>query len=271
MDLKKENIEPQYTIVELTFKEAREFHWHPRTEICYITKGKCDFYVNGEEIRGRAGDILVFQSGDIHRFCAVDEECSTYICTFNPTFLYNRQVKIPAIKKIIRKEELIQYNILHEVISIFSEIFKENNKKENYYEIIVQSQIIKLCTLLVRYFEDGKECEARDIKTFEEFQKILDFISENYADDISLSDVANVVNYSVSNVSLMFHKFVDMNFKKYLNNIRINKSIELMKDQSMNITEVAMRCGFNNVRTFNNVFKSTTDMTPTEMKNKFYQ
>ena len=27
MDLKKENIEPQYTIVELTFKEAREFHW----------------------------------------------------------------------------------------------------------------------------------------------------------------------------------------------------------------------------------------------------
>ena len=163
---------------------------------------------------------------------------------------------------------MLEKGISDEIYFLFKEILKEKERGDKHFEIIAQTQIVKLYSLLARHFEDENGFGANDVSKFEAFQKILDYISENYASDISLNDLAGIVNYSISNVSAMFSRFIDTNFKKYLNGIRVNKAVEILKKDNLNITDIAMRCGFNNVRTFNSVFKSVTGMTPSEMKNK---
>ncbi len=265
MIIKKEKATAKFVVREGLLKEKSNFHWHPRTEICLIKKGKCDFYVNGVLYNGDEGDLFVFKSGDIHCFMPEDESVFD-LTLFEQTIINNQQIKCPFVKTHITKQELQKYNLLEIITDIFQKMLKENETKDSFYDVIMQSYIIQMYALLSRYFENKTFDNTKDVRRFEDFQKILDYISENYANDISLSDISNELNYSVSNVSLMFPKYVDMNFKKYLDNIRVNRSIELIQNENMSITEVAMSCGFNNIRTFNNVFKSVTGMTPNEVK-----
>ncbi len=268
MDIVKENISDKWTIRIKHIKDAnREFlHWHPRAELCYIIEGKCEFYVNGEKFFGEEGDVLTLKSADVHRFIPGEGGCSVYISTFDPILMYKLQSDPPTLSTFISAEDMRKCGIHKKVLSFFEEMFEENNNKNEYYETIVQTKIIELYHTLARFFENKAQGAKNDMKSFEAFQKILDFISENFANDISLSDAARVINYSPSQVSAMFPKFVDANFKKYLDTVRINKAVELLKNNDLSITDIAMSSGYNNIRTFNNVFKSITGVTPTEVK-----
>ena len=267
MEIKRENIIPNWTIIEKAITKNEIFHWHSRDELCYIKKGTARFYINGSQIYGKKGDIIFFKSGDIHYYALENEECVTYISTFNPTIIYKYFEKFPALKQHITAEELENYGISSYILFLFEEMLKEKKNRNKYYEIISQNKLIEIFTLLARHFEIEDSDYISNAKKFQDFQKALEFISNHYSEDISLSDLAEVLNYSESNVSVMFSKFTGTNFKKYLDNIRISKAIELIVSDDLSITEVSRRCGFNNIRTFNNVFKSVMGMAPSEIKN----
>ena len=268
MEISKENVKNKWTMNKTEYRGVSRFHWHPRTEVCCIAEGRSDFYVNGKLYNAKKGDVLIFNSGDIHKFILDEQGAVIYVCLFEPSLIYKNLESIPFIKTHITGEEMKQKGIFDEILSLFEDILQERIKGGKYFDVIAQTQIFKLYSLLARHFDDESKTEKNDINKFEAFQKILDYISENYASDISLSDLAGVINYSVSNVSAMFSRFIDTNFKKYLDNVRVNKAIELLGNDSLTVIDIAMKCGFNNVRTFNSVFKSVTGMTPSEMKNK---
>lgn len=49
---------------------------------------------------------------------------------------------------------------------------------------------------------------------------------------------------------------------EYINEVRLKKSIELLKDGNMNITEIAINCGFNDVNYFSRLFKKRYGVSP---------
>ena len=241
-------------------------HWHSRSEICYIISGSCHFYINGRSIYGKSGDIIVFKSGDIHSYSQHSDDYTCYISLFDPILIYNNHIKLPYIKTHITKEDLEKHNITSTINKLFNDFLDEYINMDKYYEATTQSHLIQIYATLSRYFEDNNNNSPNGSKSFETFQKILDYISENYAHDISLDDLSAILNYSTSTISHMFPTFIGMSFKKYLNKVRINNAFDLLKDTSINITDIATQCGYNNVRAFNNAFKTETGVTPTEIR-----
>lgn len=269
MDIVKEYISDKFNIIRLDIQNVEHFlHWHSRHEMCYIIDGECKVYVNGVEYIARKGDILVLKSGDIHRYVSSGGDCTTYITTFDPTLVYMYDLKGFCVKSYINRDELVEKGIYDDINYAFNKMYNEIREKEKNHEVIVKTLITNIFCLLGRYFEDEKLREFKDINKFEKFQRALDYLNENYANNVTLEDISKVLNYSVSNIPLMFDKFIGMNFKKYLDTIRIQKSIQMLNNSDESITVIAMQCGFNNIRTFNNVFKSVTGMTPTEMRGK---
>ena len=56
-----------------------------------------------------------------------------------------------------------------------------------------------------------------------------------------------------------------MTFSQYLNHIRINKAIDLIKQGDLTMTEISSECGFDTIRNFNRVFKQITGSTPKQI------
>ena len=99
--------------------------------------------------------------------------------------------------------------------------------------------------------------------------KMITYIEENYARDISLNDIAEHFNRSASYLSTMFKYYTGKNFKEYLNLYRIKVSKELMQTESnLKIGEIAKRVGCNGSVTFIRMFRKYEGMSPGQYYSK---
>ena len=119
--------------------------------------------------------------------------------------------------------------------------------------------LVKNSLLLVREI-NSYNCKNINII----LQRAITFINCNYMKPITLSDVAEHTYVSVYYLSRMFKKELDKNFVDYLNEIRIEKSKELLIDGRYKNYEVAEMVGINDAHYFSKLFKKYTGMTPTE-------
>lgn len=91
---------------------------------------------------------------------------------------------------------------------------------------------------------------------------ILDFITSNYAENITLSDAAKYAYVNPSHLSRVFNKKMNCNFRSYLNGIRIEKAKELLTYSDLSIAEIVNQVGFSDQSYFNKIFKEHEGVTP---------
>lgn len=94
----------------------------------------------------------------------------------------------------------------------------------------------------------------------------IDFIGEHYAESIGLQDIAAHVHLSENYFSTLFREETGMNFLQYLNICRINMSLPLLRDTSLNISEIAQETGFPSPGYFTKIFRRFIGMTPSEYR-----
>ena len=132
---------------------------------------------------------------------------------------------------------------------------------------IPQLYIIISCLNLVC---DACIHNANEIKTQEinmnVFNQIYEYISENYNKAPSLKELADALGYEYHYVSLLFHKYFNMNFKAFINLYRVQLACDFLLTTSKDILSISIDCGFDNLRNFNYVFKNYTGQTPSQYR-----
>lgn len=94
--------------------------------------------------------------------------------------------------------------------------------------------------------------------------KITSFIQENYTNPITLSSISSEFKLSKQYIIKLFKTHLGTTVTKYINAIRLERSLELLKNTSMNVNEIASFLGFNSSYYFCRLFKATYFITPTE-------
>ena len=92
------------------------------------------------------------------------------------------------------------------------------------------------------------------------------YIRDNYATELSMQDVARVMNYSDAYFCKLFKQCFKVNFSAYLNEFRIAKAKELLQNTRLNVREISLACGYSDANYFARVFKRITGVTPTEYR-----
>jgi len=98
--------------------------------------------------------------------------------------------------------------------------------------------------------------------------KIKSYIRENYAKDISLSEVADLVFYSVRQANYLFKNKVGVTIYEYLVEYRMEIAKKLLITTKMKAKDIAEAVGYASYPHFRLVFKKFTNMTPGEYKQK---
>lgn len=93
------------------------------------------------------------------------------------------------------------------------------------------------------------------------------YIKKNYGDEkLSVEKLSNKLGISQTYLTRLLKKEIGMNFIDYLTYIRIQNAIELMKDPSIKIYEIANLVGYNTQHYFSNVFKKNMGMSPNDYR-----
>ena len=99
-------------------------------------------------------------------------------------------------------------------------------------------------------------------------EKIENYIKEHYTEEISMHDIAHIMNYSESYFCKLFKQCFKVNFTTYLATHRMEKAKSMLEDPLTNVKVVGISCGYPDSNYFARVFKRATGLTPTEYRKK---
>lgn len=151
---------------------------------------------------------------------------------------------------------LLQLNEVNENIDIkaykINEILEINNAVD--LKNLFQEKILDICKLTK--MEEENDIESVKIK-------IERYLEENYMIDISLENLADHLGHSFKYTSVLFKKVMGDNFKNYLSIYRIEKSKEIMQENSgLRIKDLAELVGYNSSNTFIRTFRKYEGVSP---------
>lgn len=146
---------------------------------------------------------------------------------------------------------------------------------------LVAPQIVELCTLkgfakwlklleILNIIAESRDCEfitdytvmGKNGLEAERLNKVIEFVKNNFSEDIYISDAAKLVNMAENSFSRYFSKQTGKTFASFVTEIRLNHASRLLIDNKSNISEIGFKCGFNNLSNFNRQFSKLYQVNP---------
>lgn len=137
--------------------------------------------------------------------------------------------------------------------------------EEAYHAYMLQEPTwrLKLMSLAYCAFEKIIAANTESYRKENRIQSTIRYIKTNYMDKITLEELAECAGCSVPHFKYLFKKQLGVSPIQYLNNLRMEHAVNLIKSDMYSVTEIAELCGFHNVYYFSNAFKKHTGLSPT--------
>lgn len=249
-------------------------HWHEHIQFFYFTEGNALLRCGSKEIEAFAKDIVIINSNELH---CIENSCANlnyYVLRIDLSFLFSSQIDscqtkfmTPLANNMILFENLIRNDT--EFLKYINEIIKEYFSKKIGFELAIKGCTFKLIALLLRNYiakiYTPKELDYK-ITKLTQFSEVLKYIDGNYTKQISLDKLATLSHISTYHFCRLFKESTGKTATHYINNLRIKKAKALLKKSTLNITEIALACGFNDANYFSRIFKKNTNMSPSKYK-----
>lgn len=125
-----------------------------------------------------------------------------------------------------------------------------------------------LCYKLQEAIDAFTDCMFEHVptKNSDIIKKAIQYISKNYANNLSLELVANQVHLNPTYFSTLFKQSTGSSFKEYLNMVRIEESKRLLSNTDYSLIDIAVSTGFEDQSYFTKVFKKYTGLTPKQFR-----
>jgi AraC-like DNA-binding protein len=98
---------------------------------------------------------------------------------------------------------------------------------------------------------------------------IINYISENFGRQIDLDELASEAAMTRTSLCRFFKSRTNKTVFQFINEFRVGKACQLLINGDMRITDICFYTGFNSITSFNRVFKSQKNVTPSEFKNNY--
>ncbi len=95
---------------------------------------------------------------------------------------------------------------------------------------------------------------------------MVSYICQHYTERITLADIAAAGNVSRSKCCAIFKYYLQQSPVDFLNHYRLEVSRSLLKKQELNVTQVAVACGFNHLSYYSKLFCRSYGCTPSEYR-----
>lgn len=246
------------------------WHWHEEMEIIWIAEGQLKLKTSSSSFLLSKGQIAVINSNILH-YAAAAPECTLHSLVFSPLLITGNSESIFAkkyIQPLLSIHSFSGFQISEadtsQVSGWFNRAFEALANDSCGYEFVVRENLSRICFYLYEQFSlqiDAKCSLSRqdDIR----IRKMLDFLHENFADNISLKDISNAVNISERECLRCFKKMLQISPIQYLLKYRVMQGAEmLLADPASSISEVAVYCGFDSPSYFAKMFKRFYNCTP---------
>lgn len=236
-------------------------HMHDPVEMVIVRKGYVNMTVNGTAYVLEPNTVMMVFPGMIHSYDFVSEGAEGLFVGFTPesidefrSSLINLWPVVPMVKMSECPPEI------EEVVSKLEQLSVQEGPRPlllAYIHLLVSCVFTRLELL-----------PSSELNKDNFMYKVMYYIQQHSGENLSLDSVAKEMGVGRSHLSHLFSQKLNLNFRRFLNTIRVEKACILLQDSPMSIKEVCYECGFESTRTFHRAFLEEQKMTPGEYRER---
>jgi AraC-like DNA-binding protein len=249
-------------------------HWHEYMQLYSFISGNAFLDCGGRQFSAAAGDITVINSNEVHYLKSLSDDLRFYVIRINLSFLFSSQPDLCQTKFIapLSQNRITFCNLIRgdaSAADCVAEMVREYVSGMPGYELAVKAAVYRLLVLLlrlhVRNILSPGAFSAR-VNSLKKFDAVLTYMETHYEERISAEQLAEKAHVTVCYFCRAFRQITGRTSTDYLNNIRLEKSTGYLRDRSLNVTEIALKCGFDSVNYYSRLFRRNYHVSPSEYR-----
>lgn len=244
-DFSAEEIEV-FKLTRAPYRKAspiRPFH-----AISFRVEGNAKYETTDRTIQTEQGDLL-FVPAYVQYVKDTSEELF-YVVHFKTEVPIGNQLRClsPVNKKIFAE--------------LFEQLYRVRTEKDFGYEYETKQLFYRLVLLIEREFSSPRQNPIE-----QEISKATWMIHESFlSPDFSVGDLVKRMNMSETYFRRQFQKYKGVSPKRYVEELRLQSALQLLRSGYYSVTEVADRCGFSDLYYFSAFIKRMTGKSPREIQ-----
>lgn len=236
---------------------------HSYWELTYVDKGELLTTIDGVSYHLKQGDLIFYAPMQFHTQSTFEKISSSYL-TINFKMNFNHaDLLCNKIFSLKRDSYFI-------VTKLIEELSNDNLYSNDLSLCYLKQLIIQMLRLNNSHFHSKPTTHMQQTYENELLNDILLYIDNNIYEKISVSTLCEHFCISTSMLHSLFRKNMNNTAKNYINELKLSKSKELIRNSTHTLSEISEMLGFSSIHYFSKKFKSYFNISPTEYSKSIY-
>ena len=230
---------------------------HPMLELTYVDQGSLHSVADGLDLLLKQGDMVLYGPNQWHMQYADIGVAPRYITIsfdaagLDMAPLMNRRLTAPQ-----------------QAVTLLQQMLREQDRMDDYSGDIIISQLELLLMTLLRQADAPSESRLQTSNAIHSENEIIRraqiYVSTHIREKLTVPLVARQVDVSPSYLTALFHKNLQISPGEYIRRIKLQESKQMIRENTLNFTEIAAELQYSTVHHFSRQFKEKFGITPTE-------
>ena len=256
---------------DIIYGFSHRYLWHTELELMVVLEGDIEYYADEKRYHLKKGDVIFFNENCGHTIFANGNGNCTVSLKLHPDVLrdWGFQHRLNVSCSCITQENQPESRLLQKVYGSVADIFRYFEKGTVLYDRMAETTAARIfleVLLKLGSVTDISGCYVDNQRKSQQISIAEAYIVEHLTEHITLQEAADVAGYNKSYFSTLFKQQTGLEFRKYINRIRVQKAIGLLEKSTLALTDIATESGFSDYNAFSTCIKKYCGRKPQEYR-----
>lgn len=244
---------------------------HDYLELTYVDRGCMLTEVDGQTFELKEKDLIIYGPEQFHtQKTPLGQSCSYMTIIFYMESLNPSSEELPynlLLNKVFHYDKKI-YNLIQAFVH-------ESHTGLPYHCSLQLCLLLEIIIRLFQYNYVEKEephliSNSRQHYQDELLEKILSYIDDSIYEPLTVAEICQKFSVSRSFIQILFKENLNQTPKKYIIDLKLEKSCQMIRENKYTISEIALMLGFNSIHYFSRAFTKKYNLAPSEYSKQIF-
>ena len=242
---------------------------HQFFELTYVDTGMLHTEVDGINYTLREKDLIIYGPGQFHSQSTDDQSVSYVTVMFT---MENISPDLPEDWYSVLINRVFPYN--KKIYTLIKTLVQESSTGAPYMDSLMHCLLTETIIRLLQDIYAVPSAQpgsiARQNYQDELFERILAFVESKIYEPLTVADICQQFSLSRSTLQLLFKNNVNQSPKKYISDMKLERSCQMLRENKYTISEISLKLGYSSIHYFSNAFNQKYHLPPSEYAKRIY-
>lgn len=242
---------------------------HQFFELTYVDTGTLHTEVDGVPYTLNEKELIIYGPGQFHSQHTDDQTVSYVTVMFT---MENISPELPENWYSVLINRVFPYN--KKVYTLIKTLVQESSTGAPYMDSLMHCLLTETVIRLLQDVYTVRSAQPSSVirQNYQDelFERIMTYVESKIYEPLTVADICQQFSLSRSTLQLLFKNAVNQSPKKYISDMKLERSCQMLRENKYTISEISLKLGYSSIHYFSNAFNQKYHISPSEYAKRIY-